>query len=159
MGPLNSLKPNENIQWTKMHFVELIIYYGQCWPRGCCHIFLFISIFKLNHFFPFTNSFVCNYSNSMAKSTVTPPSSLMFNNDYKGVSMDFHMCFFSMCLFSMPCCLYNPICCVQNILKCLSIPNLTPMKSWIFYLINMVFKEVLGFMVLSQVLKGGTSSI
>lgn len=49
--------------------------------------------------------------------------------------------------------------CEQNISKHLSIPNLTPKKIWTFYLINMVFKEMLGFMVLSQVLKGRTSSI
>jgi len=69
--------------------------------------------------------------------------------------------FFSMCLFSMPCYLIIPYVyeCVQNIFKYLSILNLTPKKIWIFYLINMVFKEVLGFMVLSQVLKGGMSSI
>lgn len=139
-----------------MHFVEIIIYYGWCWPWGCCHIFLFISIFKFNSFLPLPILFACDYSNSMAKLTINPPSSPMFNIDYTCVSMDFHMC-----LFSMPCCLIIPHVyeCVQNISKRLLVFNLTPKKIWIFYLINMFFKEVLGFMVLSQVLKGGTSSI
>jgi len=93
-----------------MHFVEVIIYYGQCRPLGCCHILFLISIFKFNSFLPLPILFACNYSNFMAKSIVNPPSSLMFNINYKGVSMDFHMCLFSMCLFSMPFGLYNPIC-------------------------------------------------